>query len=252
MNIFKQLIKSIYSPKDIASFIHQRKRKSIAFVLLLAFITLIPATYYISQTLLEIKSELSTVIRDELPPFVIKEDKLFSDEKAPFIYKGDTVTYILDSTNTLTKSDVTDIYTIALLTDGIYFANDYIPYSYIGAFTNNSLAALVEMLTVDNTFTYTVSLIIYLISVITLFVFLLLELVLIALIGKLMARNKYTFGQMYRIAPYTMTLSTVFFFIMDWLQIEVIFASFTALFVTLIVMYLTVIELNKIHDQVVE
>ena len=194
---------------------------------------------------LSLISYLNSIIENEMPDFTIADSHLVSSEQAPVIVNGDHVTYIFDSTNSLTVNDITDVSTVAFLYDRIYFAEQTIPYDLIGIESKDDLKLLLEPVTNDNTLVYSVIVAIYLLSAVFLFFILNIEIALISLIGMILSRNTYTFGQMYRIAPYAMTLTTVFFFIMDWLQIVVPFASFTALFVTLIVLYLTIIELRK-------
>lgn len=249
MNIFKQLIKSIYSPSDIATFINQRKRKSILFIFILALITLLPSTFTIGQTIIQSKNEIIDVINNEMPDFTIKNNQLVSTEQAPIIYNGDQLTYIFDSTNSLTATDITDSSTVAFLSNGIYITGEFFSYDLIGIQSKSDLNILFEPITNSNTLIYTVLTAIYVSSAIVLFLVLNIEVALISLIGVLLSRKTYKFAQMYTIVPYTMTLTTVFFFIMDSLKIIVPFASFTALFVTLIVLYLTIIELRKTDDK---
>ncbi|WML30690.1 DUF1189 family protein [Neobacillus sp. OS1-32] len=51
MNIFKQLVKSIYSPKDIALFRLQGIGKTILYVFLLTFISILPSIVFLSSAL---------------------------------------------------------------------------------------------------------------------------------------------------------------------------------------------------------
>ncbi|MGQ0517969.1 DUF1189 family protein, partial [Bacillus sp. D-CC] len=46
MSIFTQLVKSVYSPKDMALFRFQKIGKTILYIMLLCLITTIPRTFF--------------------------------------------------------------------------------------------------------------------------------------------------------------------------------------------------------------
>lgn len=52
MNIFKQLFKSLYSPKDIAFYRFQGIGKTILYVFFLTLLSVIPTVYYFSAAVI--------------------------------------------------------------------------------------------------------------------------------------------------------------------------------------------------------
>ena len=116
MNIFKQLIVSLYSPKDIATFQHQGIGKTIFYVFLLVVISVLPSVYYFNTSITSGFETIKETVEKDFPSFTIENGELISDETAPVTINKGSLTFIFDSTGTITKQAVTSSdNTIALL-----------------------------------------------------------------------------------------------------------------------------------------
>src|SRR4051794_32292401 len=108
MNIFKQFIKSIYSPKDIALFRFQGIGKTILYVFFLTLISVLPSIIFLSTALSTGIDSAKSIINDELPSFSIKNGQLSAQTKVPVTINKDDFTVILDPTGTIDETDVVD------------------------------------------------------------------------------------------------------------------------------------------------
>ncbi|RNA68912.1 DUF1189 domain-containing protein [Alteribacter keqinensis] len=118
MNIFKQFIASLYSPKMIASFRHHKIGRAIGYVFLLMFITLIPLAISLGTTIYSFVNQLENHLEENVPDFQIQNGLLTSDETdEPVINEEDGQTIIFDPSGELTQSDISGNYdeAIALL-----------------------------------------------------------------------------------------------------------------------------------------
>ena len=80
MNIFKQLIVSLYSPKDIATFQHQGIGKTIFYVFLLVVISVLPSVYYFNTSMTSGFETIKETVEKDFPSFTIENGELISDE----------------------------------------------------------------------------------------------------------------------------------------------------------------------------
>ncbi|WP_209125386.1 DUF1189 domain-containing protein [Alkalihalobacillus sp. BA299] len=106
MNIFNQLIKSLYSPKDIATFRFQGIGKTIFYVFLLMAIISIPNAISLSTTAYQGVNYLATSLQEEIPDFAFQNGVLTSDLSSPYIDGDDNAVFILDSTGQLSVDDI--------------------------------------------------------------------------------------------------------------------------------------------------
>ncbi|MFO1443452.1 DUF1189 domain-containing protein [Bacillus sp. Bva_UNVM-123] len=250
MNIFKQFFKSLYSPKDIALFRFQGIGKTILYVFLLTFLSLLPAIYYLSSATINGIDAIQNSIKNELPPFQITNGELQSEENAPIILKKDGFTINFDSTGTISIDDIAENNeTIALLKNGAYFiANGKVqslPYSMIGNITNEELL---------NIFSSIDSSLIIIIPIMVLIIYILtaglnfIQISVLALLGllliKVLMRN-IQYRHLWRIAAYSVTLPTIFFTIMEALKTTVPNGALINWFVSYIVLYLAIKEIPQ-------
>ncbi|GKU81277.1 DUF1189 domain-containing protein [Niallia sp. NCCP-28] len=249
MNIFKQFYKSIYSPRDIASFRMQGKGKTILYLILLTLLASIPALYYLSSGINEGVKSLSNTLEEDSLSFSIKDNELKSNAKEPTIINKDDLTIIIDSTGTYEESNISASgNTVALLQKEFIIVaagqSQTFEYSSFGnvSITKDDIAASLNafdsMLPILITILAVVYFIILLISkVIEAFVF--------AVFGSLFARTMrrtLTYGQLWRITVYSMTLPTLFFVIMDAIQTSVPNGMLLNWVVTLFMLFLSIKE----------
>ncbi|KAB2338531.1 DUF1189 domain-containing protein [Cytobacillus depressus] len=252
MNIFKQLGKSLYSPKDIATFRFQGIGKTILYVFFLTLISLLPSFYYLSSGLINGINEVRDSIKNELPPFQIENGELQSEHEAPIILNKGKFTIIFDSTGTydtdlLKNSDKT----IAILKHDAYFIAggqvQSLPYTMFSTIplTNEDLLDLLA--TVDSSFAVIIPL-----MAVVIFIFAsgmkFIEVSILALLGlflkKILHRNLH-YRHTWRLAAYSVTLPTIFFTIMDCLQTTVPNGVLINWFVANILLFLTIKEIPQ-------
>lgn len=252
MNIFKQLFKSIYSPKDIALFRFQGIGKTILFVFLLTFISVLPSIVYFSTALTTGLDSAKTFLEDEAPDFMIKNGQLEADTKVPVTINKDNFTIILDPTGAVSSQDAADQgNTFALLKDEFVMTaggqSDTYPYSMMEGLklSKNDLVDFINSISgLKGIIIPIVSLFIYLFSSAASFI----EVSVLALIGlvlKNLAGRKLTYRHLWRMAAYSETLPTLFFTIMAALKTAVPNSFWINWFVVIIVLYLAINEIPK-------
>lgn len=251
MNIFTQLVKSLYSPKDIAKYRFQGIGKTILYVFFLTFIMVLPLAIYFTMAFMTNVDEFNTALKSDIPKFEIKGGTLTSDTDAPLLIEKEDFTIQFDSTGTLTSSDLTNSsdVTVGLLKDKAVLKvngqTQELEYSMVPGFslTNNSASEYIENARAS----------LYLaIALVILVMFLMtaalqfLEVTLLAYFGGLFASilgRRTNFGQQWRLAAYSFTLAVVFFTFMGFIQVPVIGDFYVKWFISLTMLYLAMKEL---------
>ncbi|WP_312473645.1 DUF1189 domain-containing protein [Neobacillus sp.] len=252
MNIFKQLIKSIYSPKDIALFRFQGIGKTILFVFFLTLISILPSIIFFSTALSTGINSARTIISDELPAFSIKNGQLTADTKVPVTSNQDDLTIILDPTGAVSNTDVeNEGNAFALLKDEFVLAsggrsNTY-PYSMLQGlnFSKEDLLKFIDIMGENQGIIIPIiSVLLFLFSSAASFI----EVSVLALIGlalKNLLGRKLTYRQLWRMAAYSETLPTLFFTIMAAIKTTVPNSFMINWLVVIIVLYLAINEIPK-------
>ncbi|MED1205124.1 DUF1189 domain-containing protein [Heyndrickxia acidicola] len=250
MNIFKQFIKSIYSPKDIAKFRFQGIGKTILYVFFIMLLSIIPGVIYITKLAYTVLDEGQQIITHDIPSFSIHNGTLFSKEKKPLIIVKNDLTVLFDSTGSIQENDVQKGGTvIALLKHTFIFKSDgktqVMAYSTLeNQNLNNSniqsfLRSLQGVMWVG-------------IPVLFIFYYLMtaaggfIKISIFALFGLLLAirlEKKVNYRQSWRLTAYSITLPSVFFTIMAALKTTVAGAIYIDWIITLIVMLLSIREI---------
>ncbi|AZU63345.1 DUF1189 domain-containing protein [Neobacillus mesonae] len=252
MNIFKQLVKSIYSPKDIALFRFQGIGKTILYVFLLTFISVLPSIFYLSSALSTGLDSAKAFIKDEAPDFTIKDGQLSADTKVPVIINNDGFTFFLDPTGTISPEHVADEgNAFGLLKDEFVLSaggqSDSYAYSMMEGLNINKdeLLKLIDSISgLKGIIIPVISIFIYLFTSASSFI----EVSILALIGlalKNIAGRKLTYRHLWRMAAYSETLPTLFFTIMAALKTTVPNTFFINWFVAVIVLLLAIKEIPR-------
>ncbi|WP_338024078.1 DUF1189 domain-containing protein [Bacillus mesophilum] len=252
MNIFKQFIKSLYSPKDISLFRFQGIGKTILYVFFLTFIAVIPTIYFLSTSIVNSVEEIKNSIENKFPDFYIEDGELHSDENKPITIPADDMTIQFDSTGTLTSADIrSDQNTVALLQDEFVFVAggqvQTYDYSMLTGMTF-SKQEVTEYLAAADSFLVIVlpimAIFIYLFSAGLRFI----EVSILALIGLLIKRmlnRNLQYRHTWRMSAYSVTLSTVFFTVMASLQTVVPNGAMISWLVGVIVLLLAIKEVPQ-------
>jgi len=251
LNIFKQLIVSLYSPKDISSFIKQGIGKTILYVLLLTLISLLPTFYLFNTSVINEIEDLQETLKNDLPSFVIENGELVSDETAPLTINKNDLTVIFDSTGTITSDDA------RASSNSIHMLKDELVYTMAGQSQSFPYTLLTDTLTKEDLVELTssmdsllpiilplTSVMIYLFSSISKCI----GVSFLALIGlalKNMVSADLTYGKVWRLSAYSVTLPTIFFMIMEALKTFVPNGFFIYWLVAIIMLVLVIKEFSS-------
>ncbi|WP_113927538.1 DUF1189 domain-containing protein [Bacillus sp. P14.5] len=252
MNIFKQLYKSLYSPKDIAAYRFQGIGKTILYVFLLVLVSILPAAYSLSIFTSEAIEESISAVESELPPFSIEDSTLISDSQEPVTIRKEHLTFIMDSSGSVPLSKLgEEMNAVALLEDEFVFviAGEIQSYPYslfegINADNDEIVTFLETLKSLKGIILSVFILILYLFSAGMAFI----KVSVFALIALLFANmlfRKLPYRQAWRITAYSVTLSTIFFTIMEMLNTFVPASFFLDWIVTSIILYLAIKEIPK-------
>lgn len=249
MNIFKQLIVSLYSPKDIATFRLQKKRKTILYLMLLTLIAIIPISFFSYTAISEGINISKTALEHDVPDFEIRDGIFTSESDEPVYLESNGFTVILDSSGTLTPEDILNMDdTFALLQhelvismDGAHNTYEYSQLQGINI-SKQDIEDFVQGIEGGKTLIISIFVFfIYLFSLIGQFI----DVTIIAIIGLLfknILQKQLTFGQIWRLSAYSVTLPTIFFTLMEALKTEVPFQFIINWGVALIMLYLAMKE----------
>ena len=106
MNIFKQFILSLYSPKDIASFRNQGIGKTILFVFFLSLVSIIPTAYYFSTAIQASVPAIKSTFTEDLPDFTIKNGMLTDHSEKPVKINKNNITIYMDDSGEITAQQI--------------------------------------------------------------------------------------------------------------------------------------------------
>lgn len=251
MNIFKQLFKSLYSPKDIAFYRFQGIGKTILYVFFLTLLSVIPTVYYFSAAVINGLDAAQTAVKEQFPEFTIKDGKLEAQEDVPITINQGDFAIIFDSTGAVDEDELSDTdNAIAFLQNEVIFIaggnTQSYPYSMFAfPITNSDLQEFLD--TIDS-----VTWIMLVMMVIFIYIFSagmkFIEISIFALFGlmfKNMIGKNLQYRHLWRMAAYSVTLPTIFFTIMAALQTTVLYGFLINWFASLIVLFLAIKEVPK-------
>ncbi|WP_166786795.1 DUF1189 domain-containing protein [Jeotgalibacillus salarius] len=259
MNIFKQLLKSLYSPKDIARFRFQGIGKTILFVFLLAFLSIIPAVIQVSVIGEGLFAEGEDLLLNELPSFEVDNGQLQTDAEEAVTADSSGFTFYVDGSNEMTADDlVNDDAAVAFLSDrlAVSTAGSVQEYQY-NTFeginlSSEGIASLLSSLEGAKYIIY-----FFILSFIFVLVagMLFVKATIFGWIGTKLAKSvnrKLTYRHSFRIAAYSSALPAVFFLIADLAGSLIPFAMLINWFVTGMMLYLSINEIPKPKKKISE
>ncbi|WP_096224848.1 DUF1189 domain-containing protein [Geobacillus sp. FJAT-46040] len=249
MNVFTQIWKSLYSPKDIARFRFQGIGKTIGYVFLLTFLSILPTLSYASVSLVEGVRTTGALLRDDLPPFSIENGELRSAAAEPIHIDQGGFTIIFDSTGEVTREEVERFpNAIALLkNEAVLVASHQAQHYSYAAFpdvviTDEDVRAFITSLqSLLPVLIPLFGLVLYVLACAGKFI----SVCLLAFFGLIFAGmldKKLRYRHTWIMSAYGITLSTVFFALMEAVQTIVPYGMFIHWFVSLAVLFLAVKE----------
>ncbi len=252
MNVFQQLYKSIYSPKDIAKFRFQGIGKTIRFVFLLALISILPVAVQFFSFATSAIDTLRESVEQDLPPFSIENGSLTPDQTKPITIEREGMTIVFDATGeTKEKNLDEDVNTIAFLKQDFVIINQgYVQSSSYSLFGDTPLTkeGLLDILDSLNDLKW----ILIPVALFILYLFTsgmtFLKVTIFAIVGvtfgNILKRN-LQYRQSFRITAYAATVSTLFFTLMELLQTYIPAAPILDWFVITVILYLVVKEIPQ-------
>lgn len=255
MIMWKRLLQSLYSPVHIARFRFHPIGKAISYVFFLSLIATLPIAIYFIISINKTIDSTRELLSEELPPFEVVDGILTSDEKKPIELIHPDVTILLDSTGTLTTDDVAR-YTNAvafLKEDFSLVVNGHVqsyPYAVmqVDRFTNKDVYEFTR--TLQSLLPIVISLsffVLYFFTCTSKFLYVTV-LAFIGLIFRETLNKRGTYRHMWSISAYSITLATVFFTIMEALQIVVPYAVALDWFVSITILFVSIKELPSVKE----
>lgn len=247
MNIFKQLWVSLYSPKDIASFQNQGIGKTILYVFLLSLVFFLPSAFYLGTMITNGIDAIQETVSEDLPDFEIKNGTLTTITNEPFVVKKNGYQIFVDGTGALTPKDVsakTDEAVALLKSELVFVSNGNAQSSPYSLLEGNNEDLFKWINSVESVLPIILPLLLFILYLFTA-AGSFLKVTILAAFGTIfrstMGRS-LAYRHLWRIAAYSITLSTIFFTIMEAFQAVVPFASFISWFVSLIILHLSIKE----------
>jgi hypothetical protein len=245
---------SFLNPEKLSSARSLSKKKIIAYLFILSFITAIP-TWIQGNKLIDDFKRDGQKIAEQLPSFKIEQDKLMTEEKTEsFIYQTDSIIFTFDPTGEQTPEDVkkNTIGTtigLALLNDGFYLsAPGYpgtIPYSRMNGLTDTFFKDIVLGMERVNRLIYLFSFIlIWLVSFLIVVIYNLLYTVFANLVATF-SRRSLRFSDNWKIVLFASTLPTVFFALLNSFQLTPYLQLEASLVITTYFYYLSIKKIPK-------
>lgn len=257
MSILTQIVKSLYSPKDIALTRFQGIGKTILFVFMLTLISILPVVYYMFTEISEGVGTVKQSIKTDIPSFTIEEGVLHSDIKAPLTIKNGGFTLIFDSTGTVDQGEMTGMEAnFAMLQKEIVLTaggeTTAIPYTL---FPNESMTKA-DIISLINTAESSLPVLLGLLLIVV-YVFStgmkFIEVSILALFGLLLKNltgRKLQYRHLWRMSAYSTTLPTIFFTIMALLKTTVPYSFSVNWFVAAMMLLLAIKEIpGKNHKE---
>ncbi|MBD3107638.1 DUF1189 domain-containing protein [Bacillus sp. AGMB 02131] len=251
MNIFKQLWLSLYSPKDIAKFRFQGIGKTILYVFLLVLISSLPVFITTANSVNNGAQALQNAIEQKLPDFEISNGHLQADNDAPIEVTNDEFDIYFDAQGTWSVNDIalkSDNALAILPTEFVLVTNGVVqsqPYSLFEGFDLTKANIMQFMEQMDGLLTILLAIIIV-VSYIFTAGLKFIEITMLALFATLILninKKKLQYRHMWRISAYSVTLATIFFAIMNAMQVIVIGGVFVNWGVSFVIVYLAYKEI---------
>ncbi|MFC3882933.1 DUF1189 domain-containing protein [Bacillus songklensis] len=218
MNVYKQLLISLYSPKKMAVFRFQSIGKTMKYIFILTFISILPTSLFLGYGILKSADITQEMLTKEVPEFTISDGKLQTDPIKPIIKSDGNIVFIFDSSGKITSQTMDRYpYAVALLQNELAVTANHEPHLYsYSLFQGMDLSKqniLSYLNTLNNGLIVFVLLIIvglYILAVGSRFI----GITIFACIGmifKNMLHRKMIYKQLWTIAAYSGTLTTLLF-----------------------------------------
>lgn len=252
MKIINQFIKSLYSAKDMASYRFQKIGRSILYVFLLSALASIPLVYQLHTLFSDEFLGIKHIIIEELPDFNIEGGTLQTDDPTPITNYSSTFTFVFDPEATEVDSTVNNSDSFfAILKDRVVLRaatqEETLQFSALGTGTF-SKSDTIELFTILEEM-YPIFMVIMIVIAFLLTSFLkFLTVTIFGYLATLFSKSSgrtISYKQGWNIIAYTLTIPTVFFFIMDLLGITVPYSTSLQTFIVFFLLFLIIREIPQ-------
>ncbi|MCA1031757.1 DUF1189 domain-containing protein [Bacillus timonensis] len=247
MSIIIQLVKSCYSPRDIARFRFQGIGKTILYVFLLSLISIIPAALPFGTSMVYLQKGLEDLDTSAIPTFKISDGQLdLLHKKNNVTVATESFTFIFDDREHV---DINESFAIAFLKNDMKLISNQhvISYDYhmLEGMTNEDIVSFIPSFQ---------SLLPIFLPILFVLMFILtsglkfIEVTILSTIAiplKNLQKLRLQFRHLWVISAYSVTLSTLFFTIMEFFQVQVTLGPFINWLVSIIIVYLVLKEIPR-------
>lgn len=253
MNIFKQFVDSLYSAKNMARYRKQSFILTFIFLILLNLIASIPVFFQTKTLISDFQREVIPALQEKTPTFEIKDGQFISEQKEDIVIPTSIVTIKFSSENTSASAPLkTSVPEFEFLKDKMVLKvgtqqteTSYNLTSMNINFTNQELLDFIHVL---NTNINTVHAIYMMFFFVTSFLMLVLQIFLISFFGYILMRQEMrlaTYKEIWLVSTCAIVIPTIFFTIMDLLQVIIPFGSFIFWGSAIFVLYQIIKEFPK-------
>ncbi|MGL4521842.1 MAG: DUF1189 domain-containing protein [Bacilli bacterium] len=248
MNIFKQMIYSLWNAKAIASWRFQKLTKTIGYTLLLTVIALVPATLVAIGDLQDEMAFLKTTVVNDLPDFEVKDGKLTSKIDGVWERNSKLMYVAIDPLDTLKSSDLEKYpFSFVLKSDQLLYAGNSVTYD---SFPVSSFDSKLVRSTFENVLDMMPVLtpVLFVILIVAQMFYQILNVLLLGLMIFFLSRivaKPLKYSQSFTIGTYSATLPTLFFGITNALNIAIISGQFVFWLTALVIGYLALREIPQ-------
>ncbi|NPC93326.1 DUF1189 domain-containing protein [Bacillus sp. WMMC1349] len=251
MNMLRLSLKSTYSPQAIAKARFQGIGKTILYVFLLSIIAALPNVYHTNNHFTEAMNSLQSDLKD-LPEFSIEGGSLHTNTKKATELHTNGYTVVLDPENSYDMKQITDKQNaVGFLKEKLVIVinGQDIEVSYTEFNEKISQQDILSLIDQMKTIIFPVlSVLILLASTAGKFI----AVTCLALIGlfiRYRLKKNLRYKNLWVMSAYSITLTTVFFFLMDTLQVAVFKGFLLYWLVNIVMLFLAIKEIPQHKKQ---
>ena len=254
MNIFKQFYYSLFDLKKIAEFRTSSFGKVFLFILVLVLFATIPRGIMDSIGIHQIKKDVAHYLSDPDNPLAIVDGELVVDLDEPVVATFAGTTILVDVSGDIAPEDVKRLYgaDLAFLKDRTV-VHTVVRVGGVAERTYEQTG--LENMSRENVTSYintflAVSVFLFVIAIyLGTWIDIMVTMLILSIFGFLMAqmsgRMVRRFSSVWKMSAYAMSLVTLFLFVMDSLQIDILYRPYVVMFISSMMLLFAIREIPK-------
>ncbi len=123
-SFFARIWKSCFSPKSYSEILRQSFGKSLGYITLLILIYVLIFSFFLNLGGLRFANEAMDWIEENFPAITVKDGKISSDVRQPYVREFDGFAFIIDTTGRIKKISDKYKYGILVAKDQVFFKRD--------------------------------------------------------------------------------------------------------------------------------